>query len=255
MKSFGSPPFSCMILSVLLEFFVASCATKPQVESLDLSPQFELSNQYFRAGSYDKACALLEQIAARYPASIEVALGLGNAYYRLGDYEKAEIFFRKANQLTPGISAKLGQAKVELVRNNAINAQILYDQILREDPNNLEALNGLGVALDLAGQHDRARAMYEKAQVVNPLYKNAANNLALSLALDGQAYYAASRMTETYRSNTSNKTIRQNLALIQHLNGKIRDANTLATLDLSSNEAKRNFEVLSSIFQRQKVRK
>lgn len=237
--------FLRMLLTVSPAFCVASCATKAVM--IDLAPQFALSKQYFQSGSYEQGYALLDDIAARYPNSPDATLGLGDAYYGLGAYEKAAIFYREADQLNPDIRAKLGEAKVELARNNSPGAQNIYNAILQQDPASPEAFNGLGVTLDLAGQHVSAQAMYHKALSFAPLYTEPANNLALSLGLSGQAKYGATRMAEIYRSNITNETLRQNLAILDYLKGDPGTARTIAAMDISSADAEKNFSTLSRI--------
>ncbi|WP_420963852.1 tetratricopeptide repeat protein [Brucella sp. IR073] len=128
MKFPGALFFSRAGSLVLLAFFVVSCITKPGID-IDLTPQFELSNQYFEAGNSEKGYAVLNQIAAHYPTSPAAALGLGTAYFRWGAYDNAATFFRRADQLAPGIpAAKLGQEEVELARNDATEGKVLFSQ-------------------------------------------------------------------------------------------------------------------------------
>lgn len=70
----------------------------------------------------------------------------------------------------------LGFAYIEERELN--KARTLFDDILRVDPENVEALSGRGRVEELAGNNDSAIAWYEKALKVNPSNFQAGTNLA-----------------------------------------------------------------------------
>ena len=69
-------------------------------------------------------------------------------------------------------------------------AQELYNQILKIDPNNSEALNNLGVIFQGLGENQKAKGCFEKAIKINPNYANPYHNLAAtSLKLEDVKSY------------------------------------------------------------------
>ncbi|OEC34880.1 hypothetical protein A7D25_11885 [Pseudomonas sp. 21C1] len=105
---------------------------------------------------YQRARAELGGDASALPAEQRVALcsGLGRAHLALGQAALAEHDFRCA-----------------------AHAQ----------PNNLQALNGLGVAYNLQKRDEDARQQFEKALAIDPGYSPALNNLALSWLASGDS--------------------------------------------------------------------
>ena len=56
-------------------------------------------------------------------------------------------------------------------------AQDLYNQVLKIDPNYVDAHNNLGIIFKALGEHQKAKSCYEKAIEINPNYADAHNNL------------------------------------------------------------------------------
>ncbi len=56
-------------------------------------------------------------------------------------------------------------------------AQELYNQVLKIDPNFIEANNNLGAIFKLSGEYQKAKSCYEKAIELNPNFIEAHNNL------------------------------------------------------------------------------
>ena len=55
-------------------------------------------------------------------------------------------------------------------------AQELYNQVLKVDPNHLNALNNLGAIFKSSGEYQKAKSCYEKAIELNPNFVEAHNN-------------------------------------------------------------------------------
>ncbi len=112
----------------------------------------------YRSGRFQEARAELEELASKNPNSFELQLRLGDVQNRLGDKPAAIQSFGNAHKLRPqDLNAALGLA-VELDSSGKIDqARGAYEDVLRIDPENTQALNNLayikadeGVDLDLA---------------------------------------------------------------------------------------------------------
>ena len=64
-------------------------------------------------------------------------------------------------------------------QNKLKEAQELYNQVLKIDPNQSAVLNNLGVILGQLGGYQKAKDCYEKAIEIDPNYSEAHNNLGL----------------------------------------------------------------------------
>ncbi|UCJ16341.1 tetratricopeptide repeat protein [Pseudomonas sp. MM211] len=124
--------------------------------------------------------------ASALPASQSVALcsGLGRARLALGQAALAEGDFRCAT-----------------------DAQ----------PNNLQALNGLGVAYNLQKRDEDARQQFEKALAIDPGYSPALNNLALSWLASGDSSRAIGLLNQA--RGQGDISLQLNLALAYVFSG------------------------------------
>lgn len=231
----------CLALIGLLS--LAACAPPEGNRAIILS-RVMLGEQFLRNDEYGKAYDILEGVAAGDPTSSAAALSLADAYYRHGAYMKAAASYSKAVELDAQVDGRLGLARVELARSNPHAARAYLQDVLVHEPDNLQALNSLGVAYELFGKPDLAQQAYQHVLALDPTNKNAHNNLALSLALNGQAQVALPRIAELSRANLDDKAIRQNLAIIEFLADNTVDAMRVAKIDLTDREARQNFRSL-----------
>src|SRR5512140_1636014 len=81
---------------------------------------------------------------------------------------------------------RIRKARSELARHQAEPALAIFTSVLTTDPENIPALNGLGVALDMLGRHDEAQDAYRQVLAIAPADMIAGNNLGLSLTLAGR---------------------------------------------------------------------
>jgi tetratricopeptide (TPR) repeat protein len=66
------------------------------------------------------------------------------------------------------VADQLNKAQQLLADDHAVDALKLYDQVLKQDPNNGQALTFRGWILEAAGLHDEALASLTKAATVDP---------------------------------------------------------------------------------------
>jgi tetratricopeptide (TPR) repeat protein len=78
--------------------------------------------------------------------------------------------------LTPQQTAEL-RADILMARKEYTDAARAYDQILKEEPNNAELLNKMGVAYQQLTDLNRAEHYYKKAMKANKKFASAINNV------------------------------------------------------------------------------
>ena len=83
---------------------------------------------------------------------------------------------------TTSIGNLLASGDRELDLSNFDQAIVYYDKILAEDPNNVDALNSKGVALDAGGNYTGAIEYYDKVLAMNTTDVDALFNKGFALA-------------------------------------------------------------------------
>jgi tetratricopeptide (TPR) repeat protein len=68
------------------------------------------------------------------------------------------------------VSDQLAAAQQDIAQGKAVDALKLYDQVLKQDPNNAQALTFRGWILESANLHDEALASLDKALVADPTF-------------------------------------------------------------------------------------
>jgi len=120
--------------------------------------QLVLVDVEFRSGRLEDARAELERLAGKSPNSFELQMRLGDVENRLGDKSRAIQSFGNARKLKPqDLNAALAVAVTLDSAGKVDQARGAYEDVLRIDPENTQALNNLafikadeGVDLDLA---------------------------------------------------------------------------------------------------------
>src|SRR4051794_15232935 len=81
---------------------------------------------------------------------------------------------------------RIRKGRSQLARHQAEPALATFTSVLGTEPENIPALNGLGVALDMLGRHDEAQTAYRQVLAIAPGDMIASNNLGHSLTLAGR---------------------------------------------------------------------
>lgn len=72
-----------------------------QVYGQEASLQFDQANELYRAGKFDKAAELYEQVAHNSYNDPALYYNLGNAYYKLGKFPAAILDYERAKRFAP----------------------------------------------------------------------------------------------------------------------------------------------------------
>jgi Flp pilus assembly protein TadD len=126
----------------------------------------------------------------------------GDALYALGRAAEAQTAYRDALKLEPSsATAQIGLGRT-LVQSDPRAAEGGFLSALAIEPDNVLALNNLGVVRDLQGRHADAQESYSHALSVSPASADVQINLAMSLALSGHST-EASRLLRSMASDQS----------------------------------------------------
>jgi len=185
-----------------------------------------LAEATLNGGDARAAIDLYRRAAAADPEAIEPRLGLARAYLAVGALPEARDAFAAVAGREP-IEAARGLGRVALAHGDAVEAKARFGEVLKAHPDDVTALNGVAVALDLEGRHREAQRTYAKALQLAPTNRAVANNAALSLVLAGDGAAAVARLRELADTPMAPAAARHNLALALGLAGDAAAARDL----------------------------
>ncbi len=140
----------------------------------------------------------------------------------------------------------------------ALAADGQFDEALRtvrraQTPDNPDwrLLAAEGGILDSLGRNELGRSKYKQALVLAPGEPQVLNNLGMSHVLTGDLDKAEEILRRALNHPSATARVRQNLALVLGLQGKFKEAEAMATRDLSPEQAKENMIYLQSVLNQQ----
>lgn len=160
-------------------------------KAIDLAPTFakpheDLGMVLLHMNRVDDALPVLEK-ATRLDPSLELAwLNLGKALALLGKGKEADEAFERAFALNPQ-RKKLALAAEHHQAGRVEEAAQLYRDVLRDNPNNVDALRMLGIIAYAASDIDEAERLFRRTVKLAPDFVNAI--IDLGNALKDQSRY------------------------------------------------------------------
>ena len=106
--------------------------------------------------------------------------------------------------------------------NKLESAFKLFKKKIKEDPNNVEAHNNLGVILFQLGKFEEAKKSYKKAILIKPNYLSAHINLAAAYKKLGRLEKALKSSEKAIEINPTNVNAIRNLAAISYEMGEVQ---------------------------------
>lgn len=222
--------------SLVMTMMLGSCGVNDG-ETVAYNSQIAIAQQMLESGQLDRGYRLLDDVTRENAGSGPAQLALGSAYLASDAYLKAELAFTSAIENGQAVEGRMGLGRVALARNRAQEARQHFQEVLKRNPRNLDALNGIGVSHDLDGNHHLAAEEYRKVLQVDPAHAAALNNLGLSYALAGNGEEAARIMSDLAGSTLSDAVVRQNLAVAYMVTGRQQDGIEMARTDISADRA------------------
>lgn len=191
-------------------------------------------------GDLITAAAMYQRAYGLDPENPDIMVGLGNILMDASDYAGAVKMYQQALAKRPGmITAHMGLGRAQVSMDQPAKAVKHYQIAVNSKPS-ARAYNGLGVALDMAGDHKGAQKAYMAGIKLNNNYLPLKNNLGLSYTLDGKYKKAIKMLRETAANPTSGARERQNLALAYGLSGDREMAERISRVDLKETDVTQN---------------
>jgi len=136
-------------------------------------------------GDPEMALRVSQSVLATDPHNLDALYHEGEAYYVVNRCMDAIAVYKVALSINPASSpAELGIGRCEL-KQDAAQAELAFAAAVRDDPGNAKALNDLGIARDLQGNHAGAVGPYQQALLLDPGNIATEVNIGMSLALSG----------------------------------------------------------------------
>jgi Flp pilus assembly protein TadD len=230
---------------LLLALLLAACGHTASDMSA-LSPGVDVAQAALRGGSPQTALQLAGNVLAHQPDNEAALVVQGDALTELGRLDEAHDSYGRALRSNPGsVGALVGLGRISLT-NNPAASEPLFLKALQRDPRNTTAMNDLGVARDLQGNHAGAQDAYRQALGIDPQLASAQVNLALSLAMSGAADDAV-RMLRPMASDPGASTkLRHDLAAALTMAGDRDEAASILSKDLSPEDVRRALDEYAS---------
>jgi Flp pilus assembly protein TadD len=233
---------------------LAGCATLPespasQQSGMDRGEELvHLARDIEANGGGETALALYREavgLSGRTPAAY---VRLGDAYLRAKKLQGAIQAYRAALAKDPQDDDALLGLGTALTRQGAAEKGLAALAKAAPHVNTGAAYNRLGVAQTIAGRFSDAQTTFEKALAAQPDDLDIATNLALAAALAGQSERAAELTDEIAQSPSVRPVHRRNLVIVLGIIGRTAgDARTVAPPDLSQGEFEQLFGRAASI--------
>lgn len=214
---------------------------------------FNLGAVLARRGVPDEAVAYLRKAAGLDPSKADVRYQLSQALRRVGDTAGAQKELDEFRRLRAGqqqaaqVSNLMQRAERSMLLGRADKARELYQQVIRQDSNNIAAHLNLGLAYEQLGRGPLAEAMFRKVLELQPDHADAHLNLGLKLAASGRFEVALASMTEALRLAPDDLRARQGLAMVLTRLDRPLDAvphfEAIVRLDPDSSEARLNLGI------------
>ena len=192
------------------------------------------------SGDVNSAVAYYRRAADLAPKDPTPLTELGAMMATTGALPGAVEAYTQALARAPGdwrLDLELGRLALRLDRPQDAIAH--FDTVRREHPE-APALNGLGVAYDLLGDHARAQGAYEEGLKLSPDNPTLRNNLGLSEALAGSFPAAIATLSALATEPGASPRYRLNLALAYGLAGQDDKAAAAERRDLGEAEIASN---------------
>jgi Flp pilus assembly protein TadD len=208
---------------------------------LDYAALMRIGTAAQAGGDASTAVGIFRRAAALAPGVPAPFVAAGNALLEMGQTDEAIVAYNSAltrNERDPEALRALARAYMMTGKPQLAGQPLSV--AYQDTPNDPKLLQLIGVADDLAGQHEEAQARYRRGLELLPGDRALTLNLALSLTLTGNYPEAVAILRPLATAVTSSPRERQTLALIHGLQGNRAGAERMARLDLNAEATARN---------------
>jgi len=220
---------------------VAATEQKSEPGDLSLERLMRIANRAWLKGNIQTALRVYTLASQKAPESTAPLLAVAEILRKTKRTDAALDLYQQIIRKNPQlVAAHTGFGYTLLAQDKPYLAAKSFEIAVGLDRTNAKSLGGLALALDTAGESEKAQSYYRlaiKADTNNLTYQN---NLALSLALIGRTDQAIAMLEIITAHPNATAQHRQNLALVYGMAGKSADAMRYSRMDLSESAARNN---------------
>jgi Flp pilus assembly protein TadD len=172
-------------IALALAGAVSACSGLRLSKDAPRQPTLRVADAALASGAPDLALRVADLIITKQPGNAPALIARGDALYALGRSDLAQAAYRAAIAIDPtAVNAEVGFGRT-LARSDPRAAEAAFLTALAREPDNVVALNNLGVVRDLQGRNAEAQKAYDYALTVAPGSTDVQINLGTSLTLSG----------------------------------------------------------------------
>ena len=190
----------------------------------------------------------LDQRYAKSPKNRSIALSYGVALRLSGRTDQSVAVLRNVAIAHPKdrtIQSEFGKSLA--AAGQLEQALRVIRQTQTAERPDWKLLSAEGAILDQLGRHQQSRSLYLLALQVSKGEPSVLNNFGMSFILTNDLTQAENYLRQAAQHPRAGSRVRQNLALVLGLQGKFSEAERIATMELSPQEAKANMVYLRNM--------
>ncbi len=186
-------------------------------KALDLKPDDLDANQnlafiFLETKRYSDAIPYFEKVSGANPSSVDAKINLSALYFQTGRSQDAEKLWREILKIdSKRTDIRLNLANVLWNRGDHDAAAEHYILAAKQQPNNAQALNGLGLVQLKNGKNADAENSFRSAVKFDAKYMPSYNNLAVSLERQNKRKDAIVVLTKALELDPNFADARKNL--------------------------------------------
>jgi Flp pilus assembly protein TadD len=170
---------------VMISLLLGGCSGLTHAVDAPSQPSMRVADAAMAAGAPEVALRVAELALAKQPHNVEALIARADALYAMGLRDAALATYQATSQIDPAnVRGQVGVGRV-IVRTDPHAAEAAFLAALATEPDNVQALNNLGVTRDMLGRNSEAQEAYLHALGLSPASIDVRINLATSLALSG----------------------------------------------------------------------
>ncbi len=208
---------------------------QPSVKGIN-DTQEDMAKEAVAAGDYQRAAEFYQQLVATKNGTPEQQLrykmGLAEAVRRLGKNENAlELYDQLFKENPNNLDVAEGRALTLMANGKTADAGRAFQAVLDKDPKRWRTLNALGILFVTKDMIPEAMAYYNAALDQSPDNAAILNNVGLSQAIDhkySRGIEALQQASRVSKSPSQRKQIELNMAMVYGVSGDLDNARDVA---------------------------
>jgi Flp pilus assembly protein TadD len=187
------------------------------------------ADKAFAEGDYKKAAENYSNLVQNHPSDLALQFKYAESSRMANNTDKSLEIYNAILAIKPDdLDAMEGKGLAFIQKGEFENAEELFSHIVNTDGSRWRTINALGVINALQGEMEEAKIYYDMAIAVDPQNPSILNNIGLSMALSGRKQEAVSHINEALGllspTDIRRQKIELNLALAYGMTGHMDEA-------------------------------